>query len=557
MDQLAAWQALDLRPHLARLGRRLRLREGWLLAQRSLWIPCFWALLVQLFGRLWPIAGLWLWTLIPLLLWLLLVAGIALLRPMSPLRVARRADVELGLKERLSTAVTLQDAFQSSALPATQSPNHPIFQPSLAYLQRRDALTAAQAIAPRRAFPLPWLRRPLGVAALLVAATVTLVVLPNRMDAVLAERAQIARATEEQAARIEQLGRQVAEAQELSPEEREALQRQLAELAQKLRDNPGDREQALADITRLEETLQRQLDPQVDAHQAALDALAAQLQRLAGEEPAEVDPAEMDETLRSLAEQLAQADQAGRQALAQQLAQMAARTAQAGDADLAQALAAMARAARSGDAQAGSQAAQAAAQKMRQAQGELSAQAAQQAATRGTLSQLQRSRQAIAAAGQGQGQGAGQGQGQGTGQGQRPGQGQGQGGQGTSGQAGGGTGTKADRLPPGTGQGQADRPAGAGRRGGVGELDQQVYVPWERRAGSGDEVSIPGQDTGQGETEIREQENPLPGSSGEALVPYHEVYTEYLDAAAQAMERSYIPSGLKDVVREYFARLEP
>ena len=82
-------------------------------------------------------------------------------------------------------------------------------------------------------------------------------------------------------------------------------------------------------------------------------------------------------------------------------------------------------------------------------------------------------------------------------------------------------------------------------------------MPWERRAGSGDEVTISGQDTGQGESEIRERKDPLPGSPDQALVPYYEVYYEYLDAANQAIEQSYVPSGLKDVVREYFTRLEP
>ena len=116
-------------------------------------------------------------------------------------------------------------------------------------------------------------------------------------------------------------------------------------------------------------------------------------------------------------------------------------------------------------------------------------------------------------------------------------------------------------MPPGTGQGQAARPQGEGRPGGVGALDQQIYAPAalrrERSPGSGDELTIPGQDTGQGETEVRERADPLPGSAGEALVPYHQVYYEYLDAANEAMEQSYIPSGLKEVVREYFSRLEP
>ena len=40
-------------------------------------------------------------------------------------------------------------------------------------------------------------------------------------------------------------------------------------------------------------------------------------------------------------------------------------------------------------------------------------------------------------------------------------------------------------------------------------------------------------------------------------MPYYEVYYEYLDAANQAMERTYVPPGLREYVREYFTRLEP
>jgi hypothetical protein len=480
--------------------------------------------------------------------------------------------VELGLKERLSTALMLE-GWKTGRLSSPQPSTLPSFQPSLVALQRDDALAVARAIEPRRAFPLPWRRRPLLLAGLLVAATVVLALLPNRMDDLLAKRAQVARAAEEQARRIEQLADRVAEAQELSPEDRAELQRRLAELARRLRENQGDREQALADLSRLEEALQREIDPNAGARQAALEALAAQLQALAGEQSGmEADPADaeagrqMDETLRSLAEQLAGANAEERQTLADRLGQMAARAAQSGDAELAQALADMARAAQAVDAEAASQAAQAAADAMRRAQGELAGDAARQRA----LAQLQQSRRSIAEAGQGrssegraQGEDGAQaqpGEGMAGGQAQQPGQGQsgqGQSGQGQSGQGQGGQGTKADQLPPGTGQGQAGRPQGEGRSGEARELDQQIYVPFERRPGSGDELTIPGQDTGQGETEVRERTDPLPGSSSEALVPYYEVYYEYLDAANEAIERSYIPSGLKDVVREYFSRLEP
>jgi hypothetical protein len=548
MDQLGTWQTTELNPYLVRFGRRLRLRDGWLLAQRSFWMPVLAAVLIQLAGRIWPIANLASWTLGPLALWLVVLVAFSLLRPLPAVRVARRCDAELGLKERLATALMLEGAATGQLSRA------------LVVRQRQDALAVARQIEPRRAFPLPWLQRPLLLAAALVAATVALALLPNRMDAVLAQRAEVARAAEEQAKRIDELRQQIETAQELTPEEREELLRRLSELAKQLRANAGDREQALADLSRVEEALRQKLDPNADARQAALEALAAQLQALAqNESGGRADPAHMDETLEALAENLAGMDQAEREALAQSLSQMAARAAQAGDMDLAQALAALAQAAQSGDMQAASDAAQSAAQAMAQAQGELAGQDALQRA----LSQLQQSRQAMSQAGQGQGQGTaqapGQGQGQGQGQSQGQGQGQSQGGQGQSqgGQGTGGQGTKADRLPPGTGTGQARRPQGEGQPGDVVDPGQQVYVPWERRQGSGDEVSIPGQDTGQGDTQVRERRDPLPGTAGEALLPYHEVYYEYLDTANQAMEQSYIPAGLKDYVRAYFSQLEP
>ena len=121
----------------------------------------------------------------------------------------------------------------------------------------------------------------------------------------------------------------------------------------------------------------------------------------------------------------------------------------------------------------------------------------------------------------------------------------------------GGGGTQADTLPPGRRIGEAGRPEGEGAEGQLGEPASQVYVPWERRPGSGEEVVIPGQDSGQGETETRETENPLPGAAGQALVPYHEVYQTYLDAAQQAMEFGTVPPGLQELVREYFTQLEP
>jgi hypothetical protein len=40
-------------------------------------------------------------------------------------------------------------------------------------------------------------------------------------------------------------------------------------------------------------------------------------------------------------------------------------------------------------------------------------------------------------------------------------------------------------------------------------------------------------------------------------VPYDEVFSDYSDAANQALENDYIPLGMKDVVRDYFTSIEP
>jgi hypothetical protein len=531
MDQLGG----ELRSHLVRFGRRLRWRDGWLLAQRWLWLACAAGALIQLAGRLWPVERLWLWALAPLVAWLLIIIALSLLKPLPSVRVARRLDAELALKERLATALMLEGRETG-------------FQLALVALQRQDALKAARSIDLRRALPLRWLKRPLWLAAALLTVAVALAVLPNPMDAVLAERAAVAQAAEEQAKAIEELHQQIQNAQELTPEMREDLLRQLAELAKELRANRGDREEALADLSRAEDALRREFDPNVDARQAALEALNSQLQAMAQSQADEVAPVEdVAEALEQLAESLDEMEAGEREALTSSLAQMAARAAQGGDADLAQALAALAQAGQSGDSQAAGQAAQRAAEAFSQAQGEL----ADQAALGRALSELQAGRQAIAQAGQGQALTQGQGQSQRQGQGQGQGQGQSQG------QPGGGGGTKADTLPPGSSVGRARRPQGEGRPGTTGEFEQGIYVPWERRPGDGEQLSIPGQDTGQGETQIRERENPLPGAPGQALVPYQQVYHEYLDAANQTMERSYIPPGLKGYVRDYFSQLEP
>jgi len=214
------------------------------------------------------------------------------------------------------------------------------------------------------------------------------------------------------------------------------------------------------------------------------------------------------------------------------------------DAALARALRDAAAAVRRGDVQGARKAAARAADALHAARRDL---ALQEALAR-ALGQAEASGRRIASTG---GMRASPGMQEGSGAGTAPGRGFG-------GQPGGGGGTQADRLPPSTGTGRASAPMEPNRPYNV---DEMVYAPGarasQREAGAGEPEFIPGQESAEGEVQVREGAAPLPGTARPALVPYQEVYREYASEAAKAMERGYIPLNLRDYVREYFTALEP
>ena len=110
------------------------------------------------------------------------------------------------------------------------------------------------------------------------------------------------------------------------------------------------------------------------------------------------------------------------------------------------------------------------------------------------------------------------------------------------------------RDRPSTRVGRAGAPVNPNRDYQVGELDT-VFAPWQQGQ-PGDPDFLPGRQTGEGEEIVRES-RPQPGAAGAALVPYSDVYASYAAAAAAAMQRDYIPIGLREYVRDYFTLLEP
>ncbi len=547
-----------LQQRLRPMALRLRLCDTLWFASSTLWIAALLSLAIQLAGRLFPIPGLLWISLAPLALWTLIVIGYLAVRPLPPIRVAQRIDALLDARERLATALELGQR-------AERTP--------LVELQQRDAYAFAATLTPRLA-PLRVNRRPLIAALALAAAVVALMVLPNPQDQVLAERAAIREATQQAVAQIEQLRQEIAQNQNLSPEERAALDRELAELQRRLEQNPGNREEALADLSTTEARLQQRLTPDADAQRAALEQLARNLQAIENQPQSSRPTLEQaEDALRQLAQQIEPMTAEERAQLAEQLRQEAQQLQQSAP-QTAQALQQAADALQQNNVQQAQQALEQAAQSVQQAQQQ---QAAQQAAQQ-AIAQLQEERQSIVQSGQqqqGQQQQGQQQQGQQQGQqqqGQQQGQqqqgrqqqGQQQQGQQQQGQQQQGQQQQGQQQGQQPGQeglsgsqmeGNQQSPA-TGNQAGTGSSDL-VYQPFTPDGQPRDIERIQGQEGAGGQTQVQQGQLNVPGGASPLQTPYQQVLREYQRAAGEALDQSAIPPHLKDYVRDYFSRLEP
>ncbi len=161
----------------------------------------------------------------------------------------------------------------------------------------------------------------------------------------------------------------------------------------------------------------------------------------------------------------------------------------------------------------------------------------------------------------GQGSQSGQGE-QGTqnGQGSQNGQG-GQGGQ--SGQGGQGQGMSGQMSGGGAGEGSTNNDAGykAGESsggvkkpgGGKEEEYSAIYAP-NRLGGDSQSSQVSGTKNNSGQSQWNDVKSIPFGETSK--VPYSEVYSEYKDEAMSGLSEAQIPSGMKDMVRDYFTTLE-
>ncbi len=500
-------------------------------------------------------------------------------RPL-PLRVvAARADHDLGLRERLSTALELADGTAHSSLAGQH------FRETAALVAgRRD--TAATWPRPSRDATL--------VLAALVAALLALLILPNAQTTAILRQQQNQQLVQAAAQQVAQVQARVTARGALDPATQQALQQQLNQLQQDLLDGKIDPTAAVARLAEAEAQLRRVQDPAATNRGAALPKLADEFGTFGatapiGQKLQSQDYAGAGQALKDFASQLAALDPASRAALAQKLREAAASQA-ATDPQLARQLQDAADALDRGDIAAAQAALNAAGDQVTQTGQALAGQAALSGAlgdlnaikrdvangvsptTANATPQLPRGTPGIAGSpiaiggspvpyngtpftGNGTpialngtpvygslngtpisgspppnatpvivpGQGQGQGQ---PIQGGQPGQGQGQ---------------------PGQGQGQGSGP------GGTAPYDP-VYAPTLPGGAPGQRQTIPGQ--GGGDTPPTGTTQGA-GANTNPTVPYNQVYQQYRDQALQGLDDPNIPPELREYIRQYFSNIDP
>jgi len=104
------------------------------------------------------------------------------------------------------------------------------------------------------------------------------------------------------------------------------------------------------------------------------------------------------------------------------------------------------------------------------------------------------------------------------------------------------------------GNGRPSGPTNPNRPAQLGADLSSVYAPFDRLGHPGDPSYISG--TG-GDGQTQQGNGTGTGTNNGALTPYEDVYSEFYRYAQTSLERGYVPSSVKDLVRDYFSSLDP
>ena len=102
-------------------------------------------------------------------------------------------------------------------------------------------------------------------------------------------------------------------------------------------------------------------------------------------------------------------------------------------------------------------------------------------------------------------------------------------------------------------EGIGDEPGGSGAGSGQGSGDEAIYDPL---LSSSSPDFVPGQTPFDPNETYQNPDLDSPYGN-EAQVGYKQVFAQYQEKATQSLQNSYIPAGLKDIVKDYFSSLAP
>ncbi|HKC18384.1 MAG TPA: hypothetical protein VKE27_02015, partial [Candidatus Dormibacteraeota bacterium] len=264
-----------------------------------------WMFLVMLAARIVPVEQVWRLVLLGAPIAFVAAAIVWVLARPRPALLMRTADLQLGLKERLSTAWERRTAAG----------------PMDAVL-RQDALEHAARVELSRAYPFGWHRTELFAVAAVALATITFAVLPNPMDQVLTQRHADRTAQAGAVAKVQAAQKKLASTASPAPVDPQ-VQKILQETQAKIATAPDPRT-ALQNITPAEQQLLQLSDPQTPARATSAQNLANNLASTSAGAGAgralSSSPAQGAQAIRSLASSLQQLSPADRAELAKALA---------------------------------------------------------------------------------------------------------------------------------------------------------------------------------------------------------------------------------------------
>lgn len=521
---------VELAEHLDALGRASRLQFGALWALRAATAGLALDALLLLGTRFSLFAGNRAWLAGPPLMLLLIILVAATLHRPNHLLLAQRADRELGLQERLTTAVEIRQQQGDQAF---------------ANLQLGDTLAHLRRFRPSQAFPLRAARVDIGTLVIPAAAVLLLALLPVPARSLPTDQARVQETIKQEAERVSALADDIESARTDDDQAaRAAVAKALREAGQALGRQPNSAEKAVAALSDAEQELSGMQDMRAEDLRQALARAADALRREtttrdAGASLAQGDAHAAANSLRSLGGQASGLNAAQRAAAAQAL-RAAGNNAGRFDARLGESLRRASDALASGDPQTKG-ALDRAANDLQQA-----AQAtARQDLVEKSLAQLERSRSAIGNSPRGS-------------TAERSEQ------RGTERQAGAGQqGTQgADSAAKSNAQGDqgGSRSSGdeqgepGGNSAGKGSLERSTRV-FDPNALNSRQEQIASPEFERPSVSTSERTS-LP-DQGESLVDYRDVYATYRDRATAATQDRYIPLDLKELVKGYFSSLDP